>query len=255
GGVLAAIIGPELLKYTKDLAAPIPFMGAIITLALVNVVALVLVSFIKIPKAKEEDFKDSGRPLAEIMKQPVFIVAVISGMVGYSVMILIMTASPIAAIACVFEVEDAAFLIQWHALAMFAPGFFTGNLINKFGVLNVIRFGAVLLAICVGISLSGLEIENFWGGLVLLGLGWNFTFVGGTTLLTSCYSPRERNKVQAANDFLVFSAAALASFASGGILQIYGWNMVNITALPAIFLAFLAVTYLAGKRREEAHSV
>ena len=245
GGVVAAIVGPELVKITKDLASPVPFAGAIIATAIVNIIGLVLVSLLKLPKPHEEPAQTGGRPLVEIMTQPMFIVAVLSGTIGYAVMSLIMTASPLAVVNCGYTVNDAAFIIQWHALAMFAPGFFTGNLINRFGVLNIIRLGTLILMGCVAMALVGVELHNFWLALVLLGIGWNFTFIGGTTLLTGTYTPEERNKAQAANDFLVFSATAAASYTSGTLLHLFGWEMVNIVALPGVVLVFIATSWLA----------
>jgi len=173
---------------------------------------------------------------------------VLAAMVGYALMVLVMTATPLSMVACGFAYVDAAFVIQWHAFAMFVPGFFTGQLIRRFGVTVVIMAGCLLYLICMAVNLSGIEIQNFWFGLVLLGLGWNFTFVGGTTLLTEVYRPEEKAKVQAINDFMVFGTSAAASFSSGALQNLLGWEAVNLAIIAPALIVFAAAFWLRRQR-------
>ena len=237
GGVVAAFVGAQLVSVSSDWLGPVPFVGGYATCVVLGFCAFVVMSFIDIPPLGHEELADSGRPLKEIFMQPTIIVATACAMVGYGIMTLVMTATPIAMIGCGFTVSDAAFVIQWHIFAMFAPSFFTGNLIARFGAPRVISVGLVLLAGCGIVAMGGLELERFVVALMLLGLGWNFTFLGATTLLTECYAPSERNKVQAANDLSVFVVVAIASFASGGLLNGLGWNAVNMALFPFVGLA------------------
>ncbi len=249
GGILAAIVGPELAKATTDLMAPIPFLGAYMAIAAIPVISATILLFLDIPLLSALDVADPGRPMSRIARQPAFIVAVLSGMVGYAVMSLVMTATPLAMIGCGFGVADAAMVIQWHVLAMFAPSFVTGNIIQRFGVLRVMLCGIALLGVCVAAALAGLEILNFWVAMVTLGLGWNFAFVGASTLLTETYQPSERAKVQATNDFFVFGSVALASLSSGVFLHLFGWDAVQLLALPFLVAAAGAIIWLERRRR------
>ena len=252
GGAAAAVIGPQLVIWTRDLLAPIPFAGAYVAAAGAGLAAMLVILFVNIPPFTAEERAESGRPLPEIMRQPVFLVAAACGMVSFGLMTLVMTATPLAMVACSLTVDDAAFVIQWHALAMFLPSFFTGTLISRFGTTRIIMTGLALLAGCGAVAMSGVEIEKFWAALVLLGLGWNFGFVGATSLLTEAYTPVERNKVQAANDFLVFAAVALASVASGGLLHFQGWEAVNVTVFPFVLFALGLLGWLVLHRRSLA---
>lgn len=191
----------------------------------------------------------SGRPLLEIVRQPVFLVAAAGGMIGYGVMSLVMTATPLAMIECGFSFSDAAFVIQWHALGMFLPSFFTGHLIQRFGVLRVMMTGAGLFAACLAINLTGTHFLQFWSALILLGLGWNFLYVGGSTLLTEAYLPEERAKTQAVNDFLVFGMVTIASFASGALHHTYGWAAVNLGVILPVVVAAGMIGWLLLRRR------
>ena len=243
GGVFAAIVGPQIAKWGENAFAPVLFVGGYVVIIGLSMATILLLQGISIPKPVSVGISVQGRPLGEIMRQPVFIVAVISAMLGYAVMILIMTATPIAMKICGFAFTDSATIIQWHALAMFTPSFFTGRLIRKFGVLNIIIIGTLLNAGAMAVNLAGIDFSNFWGGLVLLGLGWNFMFVGGTTLLTDAYKPEEKSKVQAANDFIVFGAVAIASFSSGALLDKFGWFAVNATVTLPMCIGFAAVVW------------
>ena len=254
GGLVAAFIGPVMVRSTTELFAPVMFLGSFVALVGVAILALAVMAFLQIPKLSDHDVNDPGRPLGEIIRQPVFITAVLGGMVGYGTMGLIMTAAPLAIVGCGFGVNEAATVIQWHVVAMFAPSFFTGSLIARYGVLNVMLAGMALLTGCVAIALSGLEVGHFTFALIALGLGWNFSFVGASTLVTETYRPSERAKTQAINDFLVFGTVALGSLGSGALLHFSGWNAVQYVALPFLFISTAATLLLAASRRRAARA-
>ena len=222
-----------------------------LVLAGLTVVAFVLVSQIRTPRLSEVERRDSGRPFFKIAMQPEFVAAVGSSMLAYGVMALLMTATPLAMIAHGFEDKYAGYVIQWHVIGMFAPSFFTGHLISRFGLPRT-PFEELLEGVsCLTVSMSGLGFGHFSIGLLLLGLGWNFLLVGGTTLLTQVHSAAERGKVQAANDFLVFGTTATASFLSGKLLHSYGWATVNHVAIPFVAVSvLLAIALLFGMRRQ-----
>lgn len=257
GGVVAGFLGPELVKWTKDMvidlpglgAVAIPFFGAYLAVVALCVISAMILAFLRIPRPVRRTRAESGRPLSAIMKQPVFWVAAGSGMAGFGVMSLIMTATPLAMVGCGLSETQSFTVIQWHVVAMFAPSFFTGSLISRFGVLRIIAVGGVLNLVCVATALSGLEFLHFWSALVLLGIGWNFMFVGGTTLLAECYEPEEAPRVQGLNDFLVFGMVAVSSLSSGQLLEFIGWNAVTLTAVPVIGLALAGVFWLMATRR------
>ena len=244
GGVAAAIIGPQLVIHTRDLFAPIAFAGAFAGQAVLGVVAFGILLFVREPPRQDRKALPPGRPLIQIVSQSRFVVAVICGITSYALMSFVMTAAPLAMIACNHSPDDAALGIQWHVIAMFGPSFFTGALINRFGVERVIAAGLILLAGCSAVALAGVDVMQFWIALVLLGVGWNFGFVGATAMVTDTYRLEERNKVQASNDFLVFGFQALASFSSGKILALYGWETVNWSVLPFVAFALAALVFL-----------
>jgi MFS family permease len=188
-----------------------------------------------------------GRPLGEIARQPAYLVAVASAMVGYGAMNFIMIATPLAMHDYAHPFSDTAFVIQWHVFGMFAPSFFTGQLIRKFGTANIILAGVLLLGLCVGINFSGIAVIHFWSSLIFLGLGWNFMFVGGTTLLTETYSPSEKAKAQALNDFIVFGTVTLTSLSSGAVQNILGWQTINMAVIPFLILIAFANLWLRLK--------
>lgn len=237
GGVLAGVVGPQTVIATKDLFVPFLFAGTYLAQAGLALIALCLLAFIKIPKPPRLDRSSAGgRPLSQIMAQPRFIVAAACGICSYSLMSLVMTATPLAMIGCGLSQTDAALGIQWHVIAMFGPSFFTGSLIARFGKERIVAIGLALLAGCAVVALMGLELAHFWAALVLLGLGWNFGFIGATAMLTDTYRSQERNMVQAANDFLVFGFVAAASFASGALLDAVGWAAINWIVFPIVGL-------------------
>ncbi len=251
GGVLAGIVGPQTVIATKDLFSPILFAGTYLAQAALALIAFCLLMFVKIPKPPRISHAQAGgRPLVQIMSQRHFIVAAACGICSYALMSLVMTAAPLAMIGCGLTETDAALGIQWHVLAMFGPSFFTGNLIVRFGKERIVSIGLALLAGCSIIALTGVELAHFWAALVLLGLGWNFGFIGATAMLTDAYRPEERNMVQAANDFLVFGFVAAASFSSGALLNVFGWSTVNILVFPFVVLCLGLLTWLILQERK-----
>ncbi|MEX0809733.1 MAG: MFS transporter [Dongiaceae bacterium] len=235
GGVVSAFVGPELAKWSSDLLNPYIFAGCFVVVMVLGVAAIGLLQFLRIPGLTAAQRREPGRPLRTIARQPKYIVSVIGGISAFSVMIMVMTATPLAMVACGHAFEDAAFVIQWHALGMFAPSFVTGHLIARFGVRTIMLVGVAMFAACIGVNLSGIDVFHFWLANVLLGVGWNFLFIGSSTLLTETYTPAERGKAQALNDFLVFGVVAVASFAAGALHSLVGWEAVNLGGvLPAI---------------------
>jgi len=248
GGVIGALAGPELSKWAGGLTAPVLFLGPFMTMAALATAVLAIVGFVDAPRSGAQA-RGGGRPLAEIARQPAFVVAVLGAIVAYGVMVLLMTVTPVAMIACGHDFADATFVIQWHVLGMFAPSFFTGHLIRRFGILAIMASGALLLAACCAVALSGLAVTNFWIALALLGLGWNFLYVGATTLLTEVHTSAERAKVQGANEFMVFGVAGVDSFFSGNLHFYFGWETLNLIALAPAAAALAAVLWLARHRR------
>ena len=243
GGVVSAVFGPETAKWSSELFAPILFAGCYVIIIGLCAAAAILLCFIDLPKPAAPVLRRAGRPLVEIAMQPAFITAAIAGMVGYGVMSLVMTATPIAMLDCGHAFGDAAFVIQWHALGMYAPSFVTGHLIARFGLVRIMLTGAALLLLCCAINLAGLAVANFWAANVVLGVGWNFLFIGATTLLTRTYHAEEKGKVQALNDFLIFGTVAMSSFASGALLSGVGWGMVQIAIMPFVVVAAGAILW------------
>src|SRR3954471_19243286 len=250
GGLVGGVLGPTTSRFSVDLMEP-KFMGAYLVLILFALMSTVLLRFMRIPTPTAAERAASGRPLREIVAQPKFIVAVLSGAVSYGVMNFLMTSTPIAMQACGHPFGDAAFVISSHVVAMFAPSFFTGRLLRRCGVLPVMLTGAALNLVCIGVSLGGLAVANFWWSLVLLGVGWNFLYIGGTTLLTDTYRPEERAKAQGANDQAIFIIMVISSFTSGMTVTGAGWERVNLMALPLIALVAAALGWFALHQRTQ----
>lgn len=241
GGVLAAVAGPELAKHARDLLEPVVFAGCYVAIAALCAINIVLLQFAKLPGASVAKVQTGGRTWTELIQDPKFAAAAAAAMAGYGVMILVMAATPLSMSDCGLSFNDAAFVIQWHGLAMFAPSFFTGSLIQRWGASRIIVIGLALNMVCMAVNMTGTDISHFWVGLVALGLGWNFMYVGATTLLTEAYRPEERDTAQATNDTLVFATISIATFASGALQNTLGWTAVNsIIALPLI-LALMAL--------------
>jgi MFS family permease len=252
GGVISAILGPELAKYSRELFAPVVFAGNFVVMAILCLVTIIVLQFVTIPPPSDEDRTSVGRPLSKIVSQPKFITAVLASMCGYGVMVLVMTTTPLAVLGNGHSFNDAAFIIQWHILGMFVPSFFTGHLIKRFGVLPIIVSGALLMAICVAVNMTGAGIAQFWVALIALGVGWNFMFVGGTTMLTETYERSERAKVQATNDFLVFGTVAIASLSSGVLFNTIGWQGVNLAVVAPIVLILTVTIWFRVAHAETA---
>lgn len=248
GGVVSAFLGPEMAKYTRDLFADASFAGGYLAVVVFALLSLVLVQFLLIARPVPLKDKQSSRPWGQLLGQPVLILAVACGMVGYGAMNLIMVPTPLAIEANNLSFETIAFVIQAHVFFMFAPSFFTGNLIQRFGVLPIIGVGGAFILACIGINLTGQSSFQFWMALACLGIGWNFMYIGGTTLLTETYRPEEQTKVQAFNDFLVFGTTVATAFVAGFLFNIYGWSLVNLVVILPVGLV-IAVIVVTERRR------
>jgi len=252
GGLIGAIIGPNLAKYTRNLLA-IPFAGAYLALAVVAVLAMGLMAFVRFPAVPAAQKSSAGgRPIREIVRQPLFFVAAVGAALGYGVMNLLMAATPLAMQVCGFPFDDAALVLQWHVIGMFAPGFFTGHLIKRFGTLTIMGIGVLLNALCIVIALTGVDLHQFLIALFLLGVGWNFLFTGSTTLALQAYRPEEKDRAQAAINLSVFAVMAVTSFASGALVTTQGWQLLNVGSLVPVALTGLALLWLALRRRATA---
>ena len=251
GGLVGGLIGPEVSKLTVDALAT-RYLGAYLSLIGFLVLVVGVVQLLDLPSPASDDRMAAARPLKEIMLQPVFIVAALGAAIGYGVMNLLMTATPLAMGLCGHPYSAAATVIGWHVVGMFGPSFFTGSLIRRFGVLQVMGAGALLLYAVVAIALSGISVPHFWFALVLLGIGWNFLYIGGTTLLTGACSAAERAKTQGANDSIIFLTMMVTSFGSGVLIDAKGWQVLNWLALPFITVAAGAVLWLLARRRAVA---
>ena len=248
GGILGGFIGPWAGKITRDIWA-VEFAATYASLSVFAVVALLIASRLRVPEMADAGQQGSGRPLPEIARQPAFVVAVLAAALGYGTMNLLMAATPLAMDICGLSFADAAFVLQWHVLGMYAPSFFTGGLIKRFGVLAILMAGVVLMFACIALALSGVTLMHFWWALFLLGVGWNFLYIGGTSLLTETYKPAERAKVQGGNDFMVFGVQAVSSVAAGALVLGGGWNTLNLYAIPAVAVVAAAVATLVLHRR------
>jgi MFS family permease len=248
GGVAGGFLGPEASVWGRNLL-PTPFLGSFLILSAFALIALGVQSRLHVPAPSATVARSGGRPLAQIARQPVFVVAVLSAALGYGIMNLLMTATPLAMSFCGYPFAAAAFVIEWHVVGMFAPGFVTGSLIERFGALKVIVCGTLLMAACVGVALAANQIVHFWIALVLLGVGWNLMYTGGTTLLTEAYTPPERAKTQGLNDLIVFAVMGVSSFSSGALIDVAGWERMNAVALPFIAAVALAASGLGALRQ------
>ncbi len=248
GGVFAAVIGPQLVIFTKDLLSPHLFAASYLGQSACAVAAAFVLQFVKVPPLAPARH-GSVRPLAEILRNSRFIVAVVCGMASYGMMNMVMTSAPLAMVGCGHSVTAATLGIQWHVLAMYAPSFITGALIARFGVERITGIGLALIGVTAVIGISGITVAHFWSALVVLGIGWNLAFIGATTMVTQCHRPHERNKVQAFNDFLIFGSMALSSFSSGQLLEYFGWTTINEVIFPTILVAGALLLWLAQRRR------
>ncbi|TQF43927.1 MFS transporter [Bradyrhizobium sp. UNPF46] len=251
GGVFAGVLGPQLVQWTMDVWQPYLFAFSFLVQAAVALIAMGIVAGVDIPKPAPADLH-GGRPLFTIVTQPRFVAAALCGVISYPMMNLVMTSAPLAMKMCGLSVSDSNFGIQWHIVAMYGPSFFTGALIARFGAPKVVAAGLLLEAGAAGIGLSGLTAMHFWATLIVLGVGWNFSFVGASALVLETHRPQERNKVQAFNDFLVFGMMAIGSFSSGQLLANYGWSAVNLVVFPPVVLGLVVLSLVSWARRRKA---
>ena len=254
GGVVAAIFGPWNASYSQSLTSGNPEAGPFFVAAGLAVVATILIGMLEIPKVSEPEGGGSGRQLGLIAGQPAFIVALLAAAIGYAVMVLIMTATPIAMNQDGFTISQTALVMQFHVMGMFAPSFITGSLIARAGVLNILLAGGVIMLGAIGIALSGVALWQYMIALLLLGVGWNFLFIGGSTLLTETHTQQERGKVQGLNDFAIFSLVALGSALSGVLLNSLGWLTLNAMAIPIVAVTLMATLWIRLGRRQESPS-
>jgi MFS family permease len=251
GGVFAALIGPQLVIFTKDMLSPHLFAASFLGQSACAVIAAVVLMFVKVPPLPAVH-ASQGRPLGEIVLVPRFMVAVACGVASFGLMNMVMTSAPLAMVGCGHSVTDATLGIQWHVLAMYAPSFFTGTLISRFGVARITGIGLALIGSAAVVGIAGTSVAHFWSGLMLLGLGWNFAFIGATTMVTHCHRPEERNKVQAFNDFLIFGSMAVTSFSSGQMLAYLSWQAINEVVFPVIIAAGALLIWLHVRGRPSA---
>ncbi len=249
GGIFAAFIGPQVVLFARDLLAPVPFAGAFLAGTALFALCIVFISFLEpsTPASRAADAAANtgvARPLIEIVSQPRFIVAVVCGVGSFAIMSYVMTAAPLAMIYCGYTVDQSTLGIQWHVLAMFAPSFFTGRLIARFGKERIVALGMFILVACAVVALAGVTLANFWIALVLLGIGWNFGFIGATAMVTDTYRPEEKAKAQGANDFILFGTVAFASLMSGQTLNAFGWSGVNLVVFPVTAICLIALAAL-----------
>jgi len=251
GGILGAVIGPNLASWTRNLFDT-AFLGAYLTLSIAGLMGIVVMQFIHFPtEFKTEHSLADGRPLRAILKQPVFMVAVIGAALGYGVMNLLMAATPLAMQICGLPFSDTALVLEWHVIGMFAPGFFTGTLIQRFGALKIMSIGVALNFICILIALTGTDLRQFLIALFLLGVGWNFLFTGSTSLAMTAYKPDERDKAQAAINFFVFCTMAFTSFGSGALITSQGWSILNLGSLIPVIITALALLWLSAQNKKQ----
>jgi predicted MFS family arabinose efflux permease len=256
GGIVTAILGPQTVIFTHDLLAPVPFAGSFVAIIGLSAIGAAILLFLPARTAVkvERAAGDSGRPLAQIIAQPRYAVALICAVCAYAMMTLVMTGAPLAMVGCGFSSEQATLGISWHVMAMFGPSFFTGRLIHRFGAPAIVTCGFALLIACSAVALSGIALWQFWTALILLGLGWNFAFIGATSIVAASYRPEEKSRAQGFHDFVLFSSVALASLMSGAVYNAWGWDMLALIVLPVSVasLAALGALVLGERRRRVA---
>ncbi len=249
GGIIGAVIGPNLAVWTKN-SFETQFLGAYLTLSIAGLIGLIIMHFIHFPdEVKVKKDTPPGRPLSEILLQPVFLVSVIGAALGYGIMNLLMAATPLAMQVCGMPFSETALVLEWHVIGMFAPGFFTGSLIKRFGAIQIMAVGAVLNLLCILIALTGTDLHQFLLSLFILGVGWNFLFTGSTSLAISAYRPEEKDKAQGAINFFVFATMAITSFSSGALVTTQGWALLNVGSLAPVAMIGIALIWLVFKNR------
>src|SRR5262245_6395879 len=252
GGIVTAIIGPQVVIFTRELLAPVMFAGsfaAIIGVALAGAMVLAFLPASAHASASGQTEAQPARPLIEIIAAPRFAIGLACAVGSYALMSFVMTGAPLAMVGCGFSPDAAALGISWHVMAMFGPSFFTGRLVHRFGAERIVAAGLILLAACAIVALSGIALWQFWTALILLGLGWNFSFIGATAMVAESYTAAERGKVQGFHDFVLFGSVAFSSLMSGAVYNAYGWEMLNWIVFPVTALCFVALLGLASVRR------
>ena len=258
GGLFTAILGPQIVIFTRELLAPVSFAGPFAAVILLGFGGMIILVWLRLqPKPTTDNgggvsVADEGRPLADIIAQPGFIVALTCAVGSYALMSFVMTGAPLAMVGCGFSPDEATLGISWHVMAMFAPSFFTGRLISRFGKERIVTFGLVLLLGCAAVALSGIQLWQFWTSLVLLGLGWNFAFIGATAMVADCYSHSEKSRVQGFHDFVLFGSVALSSLLSGKVYNVWGWDMLNWVIFPVVAVCLVALGAHALRARRVA---
>ncbi|MEC7797599.1 MAG: MFS transporter [Pseudomonadota bacterium] len=248
GGLVAAVVGPQLVIWTRDAVPGTPYVGSFLSQAALALLVIPVLLLLRSPPAVVQSGAGGGRSLGQIMRVPRFILAVATGVVSYGLMAFVMTAAPVAMVNAGHSVDSAALGIQWHLLAMFAPSFFTGRLMGRFGKERVAAVGMVLIAVSAAVALSGMAVANFWLSLMIMGVGWNFSFIGATAMVTDCHTAEERGKAQGANDFFVFGATAIVSFLAGAVLNTSGWQAINWLLFPPVALILAPLLWQAARR-------
>ncbi|SFU20617.1 MFS transporter [Mesorhizobium sp. YR577] len=251
GGVITAILGPQIVIFTRELFAPVMFAGSFAAILVLSAAGAIVLSFLRTSPDTHKKAVDSrsARPLGEIISQPRFIVALLCGVGSFTLMTFVMTGAPLAMVGCGFSPDEATLGISWHVMAMFAPSFFTGRLIHRFGVNTIVATGFILLIGCALVALSGIQLWQFWTALILLGLGWNFAFIGATALVAETYHPSEKGRAQGFHDFVLFGSVAFASLMSGKVYNAYGWEMLNWVVFPVTAICLVALVWLVVSRR------
>ncbi len=249
GGIVGGLVGPESAKLSKDFLG-VTYAGTYLSLVAFAILAMALQSRLNLPAIAAVAHDKPARPLREIARQPKFVVAAMAAALGYGVMNLLMVATPLAMNFCGHPFKEGVFVLEWHVVGMFLPSFFTGDLIKRFGAMKVIITGTLLNFVAIAIALSGVTVWHFWFALVVLGIGWNFMFIGGTALLTETYQPHEKTRVQGFNDMLVFATMAVSSSSAGVLVNVKGWEIVNYAAIPFVTIALAAALWLAMRRTE-----
>ncbi|OBQ61351.1 MFS transporter [Mesorhizobium erdmanii] len=255
GGIVTAILGPQIVIFTRELFAPVMFAGSFASILPLAVVGAVILSFLRLPAksaGKAEIADGDARPLSEIVTRPRFVAALFCAVGSYALMSFVMTGAPLAMVGCGLSEDDATLGISWHVMAMFAPSFFTGSLIHRFGAERIVAIGLLLLIGCAAVALSGVALWHFWTSLILLGLGWNFGFIGATSMVAASYRPSEKGKVQGFHDFVLFGSVACASLLSGMVYNAWGWEMLNWMIFPVTVLCFVALGALTMARPRQA---
>lgn len=256
GGIVAAVVGPNLANLSVDLFAPVRYAGVFSVIIFLYVAIITIMAFIDIPKPSEAERSATGRPLGQIARQPKYAVAVMAGVFGYLVMSFLMTVTPVAMVdQCGYTFGDSAIVIQGHIIGMYLPSFFTGYLIARYGVTNIMAAGALLQLLCILVNVSGIDVWNFRIALFLVGAGWNFLFIGGTTLLTECYVPAEKAKAQGLNDLCIWGMVTMGALVSGTLVQEVGWVMVNYAVSPLVLVMLAAVMWLKFSGHEKTAPV